>query len=313
MQKKTPEEQKREQEEQRLKDEERRLKKELAERPNDKELERRLQRNQRELERLEREKQKQAEQRRQLQRLQRELEKAAEQLRNKMSPEALKQLRDQMQQMENEIKKLGGGQKAEEQIAQLKEMLRRMGKLQLGTALVRGAGQGQKGQGRGQDGAGQGQRGKGGKGQLALDDFNQRAGHKKSDAFLLGGDGKGGQQLLLPLPGEGQPQPEGKGGDQPEGKGGDGIGNQHDPDMLGDATRLNGRRVDTRVQGKEGAGPSRSETILGSAEKGFSSQSYRRVYGDYTSVVEETMSKERVPPGYRFYVKRYFQLIRPRE
>jgi len=37
------------------------------------------------------------------------------------------------------------------------------------------------------------------------------------------------------------------------------------------------------------------------------------VYSDYTSVVEEVMSKEKVPPGYRFYVKRYFQLIKPRE
>ena len=40
---------------------------------------------------------------------------------------------------------------------------------------------------------------------------------------------------------------------------------------------------------------------------------FDEVYGDYTSVVEEVMSREHVPPGYRFYVKRYFQLIKPRE
>ena len=94
---------------------------------------------------------------------------------------------------------------------------------------------------------------------------------------------------------------------------GDGIGDEHDPNLIGDATRLDSQRHDTRVQGKEGAGPSRSQTILGSADKGFASTSYKRVYGDYTAVVEEVMSKEKVPPGYRFYIKRYFQLIKPRE
>ena len=82
---------------------------------------------------------------------------------------------------------------------------------------------------------------------------------------------------------------------------------------MGDATRLRAQHHDTRVQGKEGAGPSRSQTILGSAEKGFASTGYKRVYGDYTAVVEEVMSKEKVPPGYRFYIKRYFQLIKPRD
>jgi hypothetical protein len=103
---------------------------------------------------------------------------------------------------------------------------------------------------------------------------------------------------------------QGQGGDQP---GGDGIGDGHDPNLLGQSTRLGGKRHETRVAGKEGEGPSRSETILGSAEKGFASRGYRRVFGDYTSVVEEVMQKEEIPPGYRFYVKRYFQLIRPRE
>jgi hypothetical protein len=83
--------------------------------------------------------------------------------------------------------------------------------------------------------------------------------------------------------------------------------------LFGDKTSLAAKHKDTRVEGKEGAGPSRSETILGSAEKGFSSRAYKRVYGDYSSVVEEVMTKEKVPPGYRFYIKRYFQLIKPRE
>ena len=125
-----------------------------------------------------------------------------------------------------------------------------------------------------------------------------------------GGDNDQRMLLPLPMPGGGQQGPSGDGHEKGNG---DGIGDQHDPNLTGDATRLNGQRHDTRVQGKEAAGPSRSQTILGSAEKGFATTSYKRVYGDYTAVVEEVMSKEKVPPGYRFYIKRYFQLIKPRE
>jgi chemotaxis protein histidine kinase CheA len=310
------EEKKRQDEERRLRDEERQLRRQMAERPNDPELQRRLERNQRELQRLEREKQQRAEQQRQLQRLQRELEKAAEQLRQKMSPEALKQLAEQMRQMESEITKLSAGERAQMQIAEIKEVLRRVGRSgqngKDGDGKTRLAGNDRDGNGKGN---GRGQRGKGGKGEEQLREFDQRAGGKKPDTFLLGGDGgKSDTRLLLPLPmGSGnQPGPNGQGHELP-GDRGDGIGNQHDPNLQADATKIDAQRHDTRVNGKEGAGPSRSQTILGSSEKGFASTGYKRVYGDYTAVMEEVMSKEKVPPGYRFYVKRYFQLIKPRE
>jgi hypothetical protein len=318
-QQQTQEEKKRQAEEQKLKEEERRLKKELAQKPNDQDLQRKLQRNQRELQRLEREKQQRAEQQRQLQRLQKELQKAAEQLRQKLSPQAAEALRkaaQQLGQMENEIKKLGTGQRTQLQIAEIKEVLRRMGKPSNGQGQQGQQGQqAQNGQGNGNDGKdGQGKNGKGGQGKngQALREFNQRAGGNKPNVLILGGQG-GDQRVLLPLGGNGQQgQNPGQGG-QGQQLPGDGIGDQHDPNMLGDKTKLDAKRKETRVQGQEGAGPSRSETILGSAEKGFSSRAYKRVYGDYSSVVEEVMSKEKVPPGYRFYVKRYFQLIKPRE
>jgi hypothetical protein len=94
---------------------------------------------------------------------------------------------------------------------------------------------------------------------------------------------------------------------------GDGIGDSHDPNVSGAPSHISARHVDARVHGQIGAGPSRSETILGAADRGFAQTGYRQVYGDYTSVVEEVMSKHEVPPGYRYYVKRYFELIRPRE
>jgi hypothetical protein len=322
-QQQSEEEKKRQQEEQRLKDEERRLKKELAQKPNDQELQRKLQRNQRELQRLEKEKQQRAEQQRQLQRLQKELQKAAEQLRQKLSPqaaEALRQAAQQLGQMENEIKKLGTGQRAQLQIAEIKEVLRRVGRSgngQQGQDGQQGQQPGQQQQAQaGTDGKqGQGQNGKAGKGGKQgemMREFNSRAGGSKPSALLLGGQG-GDTRILLPLGGQGhQGQNPGQGG-QGQQDPGDGIGSAHDPNVLGDKTKLDSRRKDTRVEGQEAAGPSRSETILGSAEKGFATRAYKRVYGDYSSVVEEVMSKEKVPPGYRFYVKRYFQLIKPRE
>jgi hypothetical protein len=300
------EEEKRQQEEkQRLEEEQRQLKKKLAERPNDQDLKRQLERNQRQLERLEREKEARAEQKRQLERLQRELEKAAEQLRNKLSPQALKRLAEQMQRMQNEITRLGQGESATVQIAEIKEVLRRAGRSD--------GSQGQSGEARNQ---GKGMRPKGGKADERLRDFESRAGGKgNNNTFVLGENGgQGDTRLLLPLPlGQGnQPGPSGN-GNELGGDRGNGIGNQHDANLLGDATSLDGKRHATSVEGQQGAGPSRSQTILGSAQKGFSSTSYKNVYRDYTAVSEEVMQKEKVPPGYRFYVKRYFQLIKPRE
>ena len=60
-------------------------------------------------------------------------------------------------------------------------------------------------------------------------------------------------------------------------------------------------------------GPSRSEVILGAAERGFVGRGYQRVHTDYSEHAEEVLERDEVPPGYRFYVRRYFQLIRPRE
>ncbi len=321
---KSAEDKQREQREKQLKEEERKLKKELAEKPNDKELERRLQRNQRELEKMEREKDQHAEQKRQLERLQRDLQKAAEQLRQKLSPQAAEALRraaQQMGQMQDEIRKLGNSGKAQMQIAELKEMLRRAGTSQQpgengnpskGSASM-GEQRGDQGQGQGNNGKGKnGKNGQGGEKSLARD-FNNRAG---GDKVLILGDKGGDGNVILPLPGNGgggPPPGDGKGGGQGDKLPGDGIGDQHDPHVMGDPTKLASKRVESKVTGKEGAGPSKSETIMGSAEKGFASRNYRRVYSDYSSVVEEVMSKERVPPGYRYYIKRYFQLIKPRD
>ncbi len=82
---------------------------------------------------------------------------------------------------------------------------------------------------------------------------------------------------------------------------------------LGEETDLEGKRRDEKVEGQLGEGASKSEIIKDASERGFATTQYKDVYVDYEEVVEEVMEKEKVPSGYRYYVKRYFQLIKPQE
>ena len=81
--------------------------------------------------------------------------------------------------------------------------------------------------------------------------------------------------------------------------------------VTGDPTRFNAKLKDEKLTGIHGQGPSRRETILTSAKKGFAEAAYRKVYADYKKIVEEVMTQEKVPQGYKYYVKRYFQRIKP--
>lgn len=67
-----------------------------------------------------------------------------------------------------------------------------------------------------------------------------------------------------------------------------------------------------QLTGKKNAGPSRSQVIMGASSKGFASRSYRKVYGAYRNITEEVLSQKKVPYDYRRFVKRYFQIIKPR-
>jgi len=83
---------------------------------------------------------------------------------------------------------------------------------------------------------------------------------------------------------------------------------------LGENTELDGKRRDEKVDGKDsGEGKTRAEIIKTASEEGFATTEYKDVYVDYESVVEEVMEKEKIPAGYRYYIKRYFQLIKPQE
>ena len=111
---------------------------------------------------------------------------------------------------------------------------------------------------------------------------------------------------------QGQGQGQGQGG--PGAGKGPGYGSGHDSNVQGGATNPKVGVQDSQVQGADtGQGGSRSEVILGAAERGFASRGYQKVYREYHTVAEEALNKDEIPGGYRFYVKRYFQLIRPRD
>ena len=72
--------------------------------------------------------------------------------------------------------------------------------------------------------------------------------------------------------------------------------------------------MDVHEQGADtGQGASRSEVILGASEKGFRGGAYKKVYGEYRTSAEEQIHQDKIPPGANDHVRRYFDLIRPRE
>jgi hypothetical protein len=96
--------------------------------------------------------------------------------------------------------------------------------------------------------------------------------------------------------------------------GGDGVGKDPGGDPMGSrapGAGTRGQAHEARV--RSGAGPSRAEVIEAGAHKGFAETEYQRVFQDYSAVVEETLDTTAVPAARRYLVRRYFQLIRPRE
>lgn len=95
---------------------------------------------------------------------------------------------------------------------------------------------------------------------------------------------------------------------------GEGQGKGKGDRSLGDATEMTDKKVfDTRVDGQQGDGPSSSEVIESAAQRGFASTPYRNAYEYEKAVAEEILEEDKIPPGYRFYVERYFEEIRPRD
>jgi hypothetical protein len=291
-----------------------------------------LEKKQRELERLDRDVSQQSSAGRQLDRLDRELQQAAEDLMKDMGVSA-----DDLDRSAEDLNRMDQGQMTDkekeelrEKLKELRELVRQQGqggkgqvmRLKRFGRMARGQG-GSQGQG-GQKGGDQGDEGKDDPGQNGQgqgkggDDSQGDNGHggtapgQGGETWVLGPNGEKLLMLSKGQSGAGQGQgndPGGEGG----GKGGREWGVGHDPNLQGKATNPKMQAQDTQVEGAEAHGASRSQVILGAAERGFSSKGYKKVYTEYHQVAEESLAKDEIPGGYLFYVKRYFQLIRPRE
>ena len=273
-----------------------------------------------------------------------DLEQSAEDINRMAREEMTQEEKEQMKEKLDELRELlrQQGQDGSKQMVRLRRFQSR-------AHGQRGQGQGQQGQGQqgqGQEGEGQeGQQGQNGQGQQGQGQQGEgqqgqgQQGQGQPGQGTPGGAGSGqgqrgqgqgsqgetwvlgpnGEKILMMSQSQGQGQGQGQGSGQNGGEGHGpgqphGWGTGHDEHLQGAATTAKGGTEDTQVEGQDtGQGASRSEVIQGAAERGFSSRGYTKVYREYHAVAEEALVKDEIPGGYRFYVRRYFQLIRPRE
>jgi hypothetical protein len=143
-------------------------------------------------------------------------------------------------------------------------------------------------------------------------------GQGQGDGPTIVAIGAGGDKMLLMGKGQGSSQGQGTEGaghqGDPQGEGGKSWGNEHDPRLTGKGTNPKMGTEDVQAAGLDtGQGASRSEVIQGAAQKGFRGGGYKKVYTEYRTSAEEQLHKDEVPPGMNDHVRRYFDLIRPRD
>jgi hypothetical protein len=295
--------------------------------------ERLLKKKERELERLDRDAEQKERAQRKLDRLDRDLAKAAEDLLHDlgMSADDLEKAAEDINRMQDEQMSDKEKEELRQRLEELRELLRQQGQggkqrmqrmLKFGKRARGGqGGKGQKGQGKGKDGE-QGDDGEEQEGQDGKPGENGKDGDGKDGDGQGQGKGMsigpGGKMLKLVQggqgPGEGPGAGAGQGPDSPGGGPGKGIGTTHDPNVMGKRTDMKTGVSDVQEQGLDTQqGPTNSEVILGAAQRGFKGSGYKKVFTDYHTRAEEQINKDQIPDGYRFYVHRYFQLIRPRE
>jgi polyhydroxyalkanoate synthesis regulator phasin len=91
-----------------------------------------------------------------------------------------------------------------------------------------------------------------------------------------------------------------------------GVGSTREgPGTGGEPTRIDVKRTPQSLTGTWGDGASVIEIVKGAAVEGVASAPYRDVAEAAAKLAEDAVHSEDIPLGYRFYIKRYFQLIRP--
>ena len=275
-----------------------------------------LRRRQREQQSREQQLQQREESRRRAEHLQRELSQAARDMLRDLQQAAqdLDRGAEQLSQMQDEQQGRMSMQELRQRLEELREQMRQQNgqngqQQRLRLARFSRAANGQRGQGQqGQGQQGQGSQGQGSQGGEALVPGQGGNGPRQGVAIVPGSAGG----IPIPVPGGAQPA-SGQGGREEPGSG-SAAGSQHDENSRGSAVDLSGRTRTLAVAGQQtGNGPSRSQVIRSAAADGFANAPYRRVYSPYWDRAREVLHQGEVPPGYRSYVRRYFQLIRPRE
>jgi hypothetical protein len=306
-----------------------------------------LKKQERELQRLDRESAKQTAANRQLEKLDRELSQAAQDLMKDLgiSPEdlqkaaeALEQAAEEMNRMDQETMTEKQKEELKKKLEELREIIRqqkgdkkRQSRMVKFSKRARGgqskAGkQGEQGEdGEDGDGEEEGEDGKDGKGKKGKGQGDGEEGEdgpggkgKKGKKGKGPGDGDGDLEITIgpggapiPIPGQGGP------GDKPgdgSGKGGKDAGTGAGGPVAGDPTNGKYGTNDVHQEGQEtNQGPTDSQIISAAAEKGFRGNDYKKAFTDYRTHAEENINREGIPDGYRAYLRRYFQLIRPRD
>lgn len=257
-------------------------------------------RHKRRLERLERDIADAERTKQELSTLDRELAKAAQELMKELGESAkhMKAGAEDINRMAREKMSEQEKRELKRQLEELREMLRQGGpgkeehqkRLQRFAERARGQKGGKQGSG---DKPGEGQAGKGG------------------ERLMLG---PGGRPIPVPMPGGGsQPGGDGPGGEQSPSSGRE-PGSQSDDSLKGPPTDLDGKMEDVTAAAMDtGQGVASSEVVFSAAERGFAGSRYQKIYTQYRTVAEDVLEQDTIPAGYEFYVRRYFQLIRPRD
>lgn len=302
--------------------------------PADEEEERLLRRRERELERLDRDAEQAGAAERRLDRLDRALAQAAEDLmrelgdaakdleqgaedihrmaEEQMSDEQREELVRRLEELRDQLRQ--GGAEAKERLVRMRrfgQSARGQGGKKAGQPRAcppddpsckpedqEGAGDGQDGEGK--DGEGQLTEGEGDEQVLVLRKSSRRGGGTGAPSGASTGQGQAGQGSHGPAGGP---------------NGGKDWGEGHDPNVAGAESKASAMGTqDVQAAAVDtGQGQSRSQTIYGAAERGFRGGAYQRVWTEYRTSVEKALERDQVPPGATGHVRRYFDLIRPRD
>jgi hypothetical protein len=101
---------------------------------------------------------------------------------------------------------------------------------------------------------------------------------------------------------------------QGQGKGGRRAGKGSSGDPRGDASGKAAAAQELRLKGENsGQGDSETEMLAGEREEEPAEREYRANLQRYESLQESSLDSEPVPAGQKQLIRRYFQLIRPRE